>query len=240
MDVRHTPCATLAPRAVPLTAAFAWFEAALRMFKRAPWRWCALGLITLVSDLVLELVPGIGVAAAKVVVPVIACGMLLGAALVDRGDPPAIGLAVAAFKAPAAALAAIVIAALFESGVEALAAYWLTGVNLLTDPADSRITTSALFLIASAGTLASLPWIFVPMAVLFQGAGFSCAFALSAHAFALNLAPLLLFGLFALLLTVVGLLAFGVGLIGILPLLAIASYAAWKDIFGGGATLKAS
>jgi hypothetical protein len=232
MDAPHTPRATLEPRAVPLTAPFAWFEAALRVFKRAPWCWCALGSITLASDLLLELVPGIGVAAAKVVVPVIECGMLLGAAVVDRGGALEIRFAVAAFKAPPAALAAIVIAALFVSGVEALAAYSLTGTNLLTDPADARITPFALLLIVGAATAASLPLVFVPMAVLFQRAGFGRAFALSAQAFALNVAPLLLFGVLSLLLTVIGLLAFGVGLIGVLPLLAIASYAAWKDIYG--------
>jgi uncharacterized membrane protein len=78
------------------------------------------------------------------------------------------------------------------------------------------------------------------MAVLFQRAGFGRAFALSAQAFALNVAPLLLFGVLSLLLTVIGLLAFGVGLIGVLPLLAIASYAAWKDIYGVGTALTPS
>jgi hypothetical protein len=230
MDASPTPCATLAPRAVPPTDAFAWFETALRVFKRAPWRWCTLGAITLASDLLLEMVPGIGVAAAKVVVPVIECGMLLGAAAVDRGAPLEIRLAIAAFRAPPAGLAAIVIAGLYVSGVEALVAYSQTGVNLLTEPNDPRITIPVLLVIIGATTLASLPVVFVPMAVLFQRAGFGRAFALSAHAFTLNVAPLILFGLLAVLLTVIGVLAYGVALIGIVPLLAIASYAAWKDI----------
>jgi uncharacterized membrane protein len=38
----------------------------------------------------------------------------------------------------------------------------------------------------------------------------------------------------------IGLMAFWVGLIAVLPLLAAASYAAWKDIYGGGTVLRPS
>ena len=39
---------------MPAGNALAWFEAAMRMFKRAPVLWCALGFITLASKLALE------------------------------------------------------------------------------------------------------------------------------------------------------------------------------------------
>lgn len=240
MDAPHDWPATLTPRAVPFTHAFTWFEAALRMFKRSPWRWCALGFITLASQIFLELVPGIGVPAAKVIVPVIECGMLLAAAAVDRGAPLEIRFATAAFAAPPAALAAIVIPALFVSAIETLIAYALTGVNLLADPTDTRLTQSTLLVVLVAATVASLPFVFVPMAVLLQHAAFGRAFVTSVRAFALNVAPLILFGLLSLLLTVIGLTAFGVGLSAIFPLLAIASYAAWKDICGSAAALTPS
>lgn len=240
MDAPHAQPAMLAPRAVPMRRAFAWFEAALRMFKAAPWRWCALGFITLSSELLLEWVPGIGVAAAKVVVPVVECGMLLAAAAVDRGSPLEIRFATAAFEAPTPALAAIVISALFVSAVETLVAYALTGANLLADPTEAPMSASTVFVVVGAATLASLPFLFVPMAVLLEHAAFGRAFATSARAFALNLAPLMLFGLLSLLLTVIGLLAFWVGLIAVFPLLAIASYVAWKDICGSAAALTSS
>src|SRR5271165_2261682 len=193
MDAPHCPPA---PRAVPLTHAFAWFEAALRLFKRAPWRWCALGAITLASELLLDLLPGIGIAAANVIVPVVECGMLLGAAAVDRGAPLEIRYAIAAFRAPPAALAAIVLSALWVFAVETLVAYATTGANLLADPTDARITSSDLLVVFGAGSFASLPLAFVPLAVLLQNAAFGRAFATSVRAFALNVGPLLLFGVF--------------------------------------------
>jgi uncharacterized membrane protein len=239
MDARSAPVAPSAPRAVPLAHAFAWFEAAMRMFKAAPLSWCALGGITLASALALELVPGVGAAAAKVIVPVVECGMVLGAAAVDRGAPLEMRFAIAAFRARPAALAAIVLSALVVTAVETMLAYALTGANLLANPDDERLTTTAMLGVVSAGTLASLPVAFVPFAVLLDGASFARAFSDSLRGFALNIAPLVLFGALSLVLTVIGLAAFYVGLVAVFPLLTAASYAAWKDIYTpAGVALK--
>ena len=73
---------------------------------------------------------------------------------------------------------------------------------------------------------------FVPFAALFERASFIQAFTTSARGFALNIAPLLIFGALALVLVLIGLLSFGFGLIAIFPLLSAASYAAWKDVYG--------
>lgn len=235
MDALHHPPSLLAPRAVPLTHAFAWFEAAMRMFKQAPLRWCLLGCITVASELLLGLVPGIGTAASSVIAPVVECGMLLGAAAVDRGAALEARYAIAAFRAPPAALAAIVLSSLCVFAIEALVAYATTGADLLVDTTDARLTPEALPVIFGAGIFASLPLLFVPLAVLLQNAAFGHAFATSARAFSLNVGPLLLFGVFSLGLVVIGWMAFGVGLIAVFPLLACANYAAWKDIYAGAA-----
>ena len=231
MDAPQPSLASTLPRAVPAASALAWFEAAMRMFKRAPMLWCALGFITLASKVALELIPGIGRAASEVIVPVIECGLLIGAAELDHGRPRAIGHAFAAFRAPPRALAAIVLSALLVSAAETATAYALAGVNLLADPTDVRLTTGVLVAVISAATFASLPLVFVPLAALFGQTGFVGAFAASLRGFALNIAPLLLFGVLSLVLTLLGLLLFWIGLVAVLPLLAAASYAAWKDIY---------
>lgn len=213
--------------------AFAWYEEAMRLFKRAPLNWCLLGLITLAAELLLQLVPGIGVAASKVIIPVIECGMLIGAAAVDRGEALELRYAVAAFGARAVALAAIVGSALVVFGAEAITGYAVAGVNLLAPGGeDVELSTSTMGAMFTIGTLASLPVLFVPFAALFDHASFAHAFVTSAHGFALNMLPLLVFGALALMLIVVGLLSFGIALIAILPLLSAASYVAWKDIYG--------
>jgi hypothetical protein len=220
-----------APRTVPPFRAFAWFETAMRLFKRAPWRWCILGFITLGTKLLFEFTPSIGRAAAEVIVPVIECGLIIGAAQLERGGKLELGCAWAAFRAPPAALAAIVVSSLIVSAVEFSFAYALAGVNLLADPDDPRITAGVALAVIGAGSLASLPFVFVPPAALFQRAGFVGSFVASLRGFALNWTPLLLFGLVSLVLAVVGLMTFWIGLIAVFPLLAAANYAAWKDIY---------
>ena len=108
----------------------------MRLFKRSPLMWCVLGLIVIASQLLLDLIPGIGTAIAKVVVPVIECGLLIGAVAVDRGAPLSIRVAFVPFSARPSALAAIVVSALLIFAVEALAAYQFAGINLLESSAD--------------------------------------------------------------------------------------------------------
>jgi len=235
LDLPFSTIVVAAPRAVQAGHAFAWYEDAMRLFKLAPITWCLLGFITLAADFGLQLVPGIGVAASKVIVPLVECGMLIGAGALDRGQPLSLRYTLTAFGARPGAVAAIVIGALAIFAAEALAAYYFGGANLLApDPETGDLSSAAVTGIVIAGALASLPVAFVPFAVLFSDASFADAFVSSARAFALNLMPLLLFAAIAVVLVVLGLLLLGVGLIAVFPLLSAASYAAWKDIFAVG------
>jgi len=235
LDLPFSTIVVAAPRAVQAGHAFAWYEDAMRLFKLAPVTWCVLGFITLATDFGLQLVPGIGIAASKVIVPLVECGMLIGAGALDRGQPLSVRYTVTAFGARPGAVAAIVIGALAIFAAEALAAYYFGGANLLApDPETGDLSSAAVTGIVIAGALASLPVAFVPFAVLFSDASFADAFVSSARAFALNPMPLLLFAAIAVVLVVLGLLLFGVGLIAVFPLLSAASYAAWKDIFAVG------
>ncbi len=204
----------------------------MRLFKRAPLVWCVLGAVTLATEIGLQFIPGFGIAAAKVIVPVFECGMLVGAVALDQGRPLTPRYAVIAFGASPIALAAIVVSGLVVFAAEALTAYSLAGVSLLTaESTGSELAPAEILTVLGAGTVVSLPVAFVPFAAIFGGTSFTSAFATSAHAFALNVAPLFLFGALALLLVGLGVMTV-VGLIAVFPLLSAASYAAWKDIYG--------
>jgi hypothetical protein len=232
LDLPFSTVVVAAPRAVGARRAFAWYEEAMRLFKLAPITWCALGFITLAADLGLQLVPGIGIAASKVIVPLVECGMLIGAAALDRGQPLLLRYGLTAFGARPGAVAAIVVGALAVFAAEAFAAYFLAGANLLApDPDGGDLSSLAVIGTIVTGALASLPVVFVPFAALLADASFPDAFGSSVRAFALNLAPLLLFAAIAVVLVALGLLLYGVGLVAVFPLLSAASYAAWKDIF---------
>jgi hypothetical protein len=227
------PPAHLHPRIVPWQHALAWYEDAMRLFKRAPATWAALAVITIASELVLRLVPMLGPLLAEAVAPLVACGLVFAAAAVDRGARPALADATRALRAPAGAIVAIVASALITFVAESLSAWWIADVNLL-NPAGNMddIRPSVLMGIYAIGLLASLPVMFVPFHVLLEPVAPIAAFAASWNAFALNAIPLIAYAGASLVLVGFGLATFGLGFVLALPLWIASSYAAWKDIFG--------
>jgi hypothetical protein len=205
----------------------------MRLFKRGPAIWAALALLTLASELGLSEVPDVGPLLAKVVVPLVACGLLYAAAAADRGHRPQLAYAIAAFRARGGAIIAIVVASLITFAAEAFTAWWIADANLLAYGSSSQdLSSAAIAGIYAIGVLASLPFTFVPFHVLFERVPAAVAFATSWNAFILNLAPLLVYAAASLVLLGFGLVTMGLGLILALPLWAASSYVAWKDIFG--------
>jgi hypothetical protein len=223
----------LHPRIVPWQHALAWYEDAMRLFKRGPWTWAALAVITILVEIVLRIVPGLGPILSEIVVPIVACGLIYAAATADGGGTPTIAHAIKAFRAPFAALLAIVASAFVTYAAESLAAWWVAGTNLLDFAGMSGdLRLSALIGIYTIGMLASLPVMFVPLHVLLERAPTRAAFAASWQAFVLNTLPLLAYAAASLVLLAFGLATMGLGLVLALPLWVASSYAAWKDIFG--------
>jgi len=205
----------------------------MRLFKRGPAIWAALALLTLASELGLSEVPDVGPLLAKVVVPLVACGLLYAAAAADRGHRPQLAYAIAAFRARGGAIIAIVVASLITFAAEAFTAWWIADANLLAYASSSQdLSSVAIAGIYAIGVLASLPFTFVPFHVLFERVPAAVAFAASWNAFILNLAPLLVYAVASLVLLGFGLVTMGLGLILALPLWAASSYVAWKDVFG--------
>jgi len=222
----------LAARSVPWRNALVWYEDAMRLVKRGLATWGALAFVTLAAEIGIEAIPEFGPLVGKIIVPLVACGMLYAAAAVDRGEAPALRHAIAAFGAPAAAIAAVILAGLLTFAAEALAAWWLADANLLAGgSAPNVLSLPQIAGIYAIGILASLPFTFVPFHALFEQVGIGAAFAASWDAFVRNTAPLLVYAGASLVLLGFGLATMGIGLVVVLPLWAAASYAAWKDIF---------
>jgi hypothetical protein len=136
-----------------------------------------------------------------------------------------------AFRASAAAIGAIVVSSGLTFAAEWFAADALAGVNLLrptATPAD--IDSMTVLAIYAAGIVVSLPMSFVPLAALFDDAGFVRSFTVSVAAFARNPGAFLLYGAIAFALLAVGLLTMGLGLVIALPLIACATFVAWRDL----------
>ena len=228
------------PRAVPARHAFAWYAEAMRLWKRGPATFAGLAFVTLALTILLEPVPVAGLVASNLVAPLVATGLLYASLAADRGDAPLMRHAIAAFSAGPGAQAAVILSGLAAFAAEAWTAWALRGINLLLPTANAAdLPLRVIAAIYAAGVLASLPLTFVPFAALFEGKGIRDACAVSMRAFVRNVAPLLLYAAMSFALLFLALATFGVGLILVLPWIAAASYAAWKDIFALDASRRA-
>jgi hypothetical protein len=210
-----------------------WFADAIRLWKRAPLVFSIMAVVVVAASVVLEPVPFAGLVAANVLAPLLACGFFYAALAADRNDKPRLAHLVAIFVAPVRAQVAVVAAGLVVTVVESIVAWQIAGVNLLLPVSESaNLTATTIVFLYAAGVLASLPVTFVPMAVLFDNEPPGDAFSLSLRAFTRNLRPLAALAAYSYALLMAGLATTGIGLILGLPWIAIAQYAAWKDIFG--------
>jgi len=221
---------------VPALHALEWFREGMRLWKRGPATFAALAFVTLVLSIAFEPIPVLGFIASNIIAPLVATGMLYASLAADRGDQPRLRHAIAPFAAPAGALATVVLASLAGFSAEALSAWQLADANLLLPSGDAaNLPLRVVVAIYVAGIVTSLPLTFVPFAALFDGEDLRHAFATSVRAFTRNVPALALYAGISLSLLLIGLATMGVGLVLVLPWMATASYAAWKDIFGLGA-----
>ena len=211
----------------------AWFADAIRLWKRAPYTFSGMAIVVLVVSIALDPVPIAGILASNVVAPLLACGFYYGSLAADRGERPRVAHLFAAFLAPLRAQGTIVAAGIVVTLAESAVAWGVADVNLFLPSSElGNLSVAQIALIYAVGALASLPFTFVPMAVLFDGESPGRAFAVSIRAFALNVRGMLGLGAYSYAFLMAGVATMGIGLVFALPWIAAASYAAWKDIFG--------
>lgn len=221
------------PRAVAGNRTLVWFSDAIRMWKRHSVVFSLMAVVVLVASIAFDAVPIAGLAASNVLAPLFACGFIYGGLAVDSRDRPRFAHLFAVFAAPPRAQMAVVAAGFAVTLIESAAAWALADVNLfLPSPDASGLSAATVLAIYAVGILASMPVQFVPMAVLFDGEAPVSAFASSVRACLLNPRPMLALATYSYALLMVGLATLGIGLLLALPWIAIASYSAWKDIFG--------
>ena len=112
----------------------------------------------------------------------------------------------------------------------------------MLSPARSLSSTAPLLPAAngkrpsSTQVPAAVAWL---LAALFGGEGFARSFVTSATAFARNAGAFLVYGIVALALLAIGLATMGIGLVIALPLIACATWAAWREVCPAEATPSA-
>ena len=220
-----------------------WLAAGWRTFMRAPLVWALQALIFFVILAALGMVPFIGWAAAPVTLPVLVAGMLSGARALDRGDPLHVGHLFDGLRQHAGNLLLVGLFHLLGLLLAALAAAAIGGSAMLTGAAASALGAIAGAGVAAGGmmlgvvvftvlwALLMMAMWFAPALVMLHGVAPLDAMKLSVRACFHNL---LAFIVLAALLYVgvwVAMIPAGLGMLVLIPVIAGALYAAWKETF---------
>ncbi|QGU33805.1 BPSS1780 family membrane protein [Thermochromatium tepidum] len=235
------------PNAVEAGRGWGWIQDAWGLFKQAPWAWIGALLVFSLIMILVGLVPLIGGLATTVLGPMFTAGLMLGARAQDRGEGFGVGHLFAGFSVRPGPLAlvgvvylgltlliALVIALLFilmvgSSGMMA------PSPTLTPEPFEALAAGPPFMLPVLIALLLGIPlamaMFFAPALVALDAVPVMQAFRLSFMGCLKNILPFLVFGLIAFVLLFVGAIPFLLGWIVLLPVLTIAVYTAYRDIF---------
>ena len=251
-DELTAPTSLHPPRGVAVGRGAAWIGEGWAMFKDQPWPWVGAVLVYFLIMIVLGLIPLVGGIATTLLGPIFTGGLMLGAHAQQQGGRFEVSHLFAGFSSNPGQLALVgvvyigLLLALFLviAGVTAglLAAFGLAmpgmgmGMEATDVPPESMDNLGLVILLpALFVALAAIP---VMMAVLFAAPLVALnqvpvlrAFKLSFLGCWRNILPFLIYGLVALLLAFVGMIPLGLGLLVVVPVLTIAIYRGYRDIF---------
>jgi hypothetical protein len=218
----------------------AWLAEAFRLFKRAPLAWIGLCAGWMTITLGLILVPLVGGVIANFIQPVFFASFAIAAFKQAAGEPIVMGDLFTAFRRNVRALINLgALLLLLQIGIFALMA--LLGLPLNTS-SDRTVTVAeylqmfdgkewilALGFLLTAVVKGAL-W-FAPPLIAFHGMSTMHAVRWSIYAALANVGTMIVYGTLLLLLFVLGLIPWALGLLVVIPMMAISSYIGYRDVF---------
>lgn len=209
--------------------ATAWIAAGWELFKRAPGPWMGILVVFFLLNLVAGFIPLLGALAMTVLGPVFTFGWLLGARDLDAGKALTVGHLVAGFSDPARnSLILLGAVQLLASAGAALLAVSAVGG---TAPGQLSVHPAALLVLLIALVPLIAVFFFATPLMGFERQPLNAALRLSFNATFRNWLSLLVWGLLALTLILLGALPFGLGLLVVAPLLAASYYRMYRTLF---------
>lgn len=238
-----------APRAVPAGRGWSWIVRGFWHFKTNAVAWI-LSLVVMVGiSIVLSLVPFIGAIAASILGAVFTGGLMLGAKTQDEGGDFRLDYLFAGFRDNLGQLAlvgllymvggvliAILVGGLMLGSMLPLMSAMDPSALKTPDPTPALAALGPMGLIAIlVGALLFVPllmsFLFAPALVMLDQLSATEAMKLSFVGCLKNMLPFLVYGIAGLVLTIVGMIPMGLGLLVVWPTLTAAIYAAYRDIY---------
>jgi uncharacterized membrane protein len=234
-----------------------WIVEGWQLFVRAPGIWIVILLIYLGISVVLSFIPFVGGLAYMLLSPVLAGGMLYGAAALARGETLEIGHLFRGFQdqermgplvllgliSVAGYVLMILVVVVFVGGGMLMGAMMDSSTGAVVPPGAmgglfAGAGLIAVFVILAILALMTMALFYGVPLVMLAGQNAWPAVQDSIAACWVNLLPLLVFGLIYLVLAIVAALPFGLGFLILGPVTVCAIYVSYREVFEGAAPLS--
>jgi uncharacterized membrane protein len=235
------------PRSRPAGNGWLWINEAWALFKRQPGAWVGALIVFYLIIIVLSMVPLVGGVAVTILSPILSAGLMIGAHKQHRFGRFEIGhlfAGVSRYPVPLAllglvylliAIAIVVTTGLIVVGVLASLADPFVAWAIHPNDLDLFPATPLLLLPVLGATLLFVPlamaMFFAPSLIALDQIRVLDACRLSFLGCLKNIPPFSIFGLSAMVMVVVGSVPLLLGLLIVFPVLTIAVYTAYRDIF---------
>jgi hypothetical protein len=224
----------------------AWIGEGFDLFKQSPGVWIGLIVIFGLLTIAMLIIPILGNLALNLLMPVFIAGMLLGCKAQEDGDPLEIAHLFAGFKENVGQLVLVgllELLALVVISVGIGVVVFIVGLGAAVGMRGGSapgvgmmLGFTLLFLIAMALMLPVVmaAW-FAPALIVFHELDPVAALKQSFAGCLKNFVPFLLYGVIAMLISIVAIIPFGLGLLVVWPVMMCSMYKSYRDIFCVGA-----
>lgn len=231
------------PRGVPTGNAISWLANGWSHFKQNPFAWIFALVVWFLLAMVVSMIPLLGGIVVNLLTPIITAGFIIGCRAQDDGDDFTIGHLFSGFSANAGQLVlvgVIYFGAMILLTVVLMGSFFgLVGMQSMEmqDPEMmmSMVASPAFLTAILLGSLLFIPvmmaYIFAPALIALNDLKAIEAMKLSFSGCWKNMLPLTVYGLFAIIMLIIGSIPVGLGLLIVLPVLTASIYAAYQDIY---------
>jgi hypothetical protein len=228
------------PRALSAGAGLNWLSEAWPLVKKDLGIWVLITLALMVIQLILAFIPFVGAIAGNVLTPVFTGGLLMGIRAASAGQPLRFDTLFEGFKhqfAPLAGLGALMLLVMFLLGVVGSGVFYATmpAMNSMQADPSAALSGSNLGIVGIVVGLLSilvgmLFFFATPLVALNEVPVFK-ALGMSFKASLRNILPILVYGILVVLLAFLGAIPLLLGLLVVIPLIYVSSYAAYRQVF---------
>lgn len=230
------------PKACDAGAALSWLSKGWTLFMQAPGPWVLMALLFLVGYLFIAFIP-MGGLIIQILLPMVMAGWYIAADKLNFGEDISVGMMFEGFSRNAAQLALVGLIGFLLQLVLAIVVlipvFLVFGLSLFGSGkpdfgTGSVIAIAVIGLVFLVGSylIALAAW-FAPMLVAMNDMDAVSAVKLSFSAGMRNLGATIVMAILMILLMFGAILTIGLGFLVVMPLLAAASYAAYREVFYG-------